>query len=191
MDYILPLLGGISCKIYDDLQDNNLLTNEVFKECLKASQWILLTLLSYNDFNFTVFIHLINVLNAISNWDEWNYGYETSLLVMYPMILFLNLSTRKSLNFIDIFYIICFCLCMGIEPLLIQEEYSPRKFMFRFGLSGVIYVGLFISYYLGVSWSFLKVGIYSLGYAVTSSIFQLYMLEQHNDVIFQTVVLHT
>lgn len=182
MDYIIPIIGGISCKLYDDLYDNNILTNEVYKECLKAIQWITLTLMSYNDFNFTVFIGLINGLNAISNWKEWNHGYETSLLLIYPVFLLISYSTRTSMSYIDMFYVTCFSICMAFEPLIIKEEYSPLKFITRAGLTIFIYVGLFVSHYFGVSWSFLKVGIYSVGYAFVSSIFQLYMLVKHNDI---------
>ncbi len=102
MDYIIPLIGGITCKLFDDLDDNNFLTNDLFREFLKGIQWITLTLMSYNDFNFSVVAFVINVVNAISNWGTaWNNGYEKSLLILYPVFLFLSYSTRKKINLIE------------------------------------------------------------------------------------------
>lgn len=191
MEFILPILAGISCKLYDDLNDNKLLTNEVFKECLKGSQWILLTLLSYNDFNFAVSNYIINLLNAINNWNEWNHGYETSLLILCIFFIPISFSSRKPASYMDIFYILWFIVCMSIEPLITTEEYSIKKFLqrciaFVYSVSGVV-IGL----YFNVSMSFIKISLYAIGYTLISSIFQLYMLSQDNDRLLQTLVLHS
>lgn len=190
MDILFSILGGISAKIYDDMSDNGLLTNKLIEELLKGSQWVFLTLISHNDFNFTSFIFFINFLNLITNWNAW-YDYEISLQILYVLFIPLSFSTRKQLSFVDMLYILCFSICMGLEPLIITEEYSQRKFLFRSITTLVIYIGLFVGHYNGVSWSLLKVGMYSLGYALVSSIFQLYMLTQNNDNILQTLVLHS
>jgi hypothetical protein len=182
MDFILPIIGGISCKLYDDLNDNHFLTNEIFKESLKGSQWILLTLLSHNDFNFALVNYLINVANAISNWKEWNHGYETSLLILCSIFIPISFSTRKSVSYMDILYIVCFVVAMAVEPLIISEEYSIRKFLHRslsiISLVSTVCFGL----YFNVSISFIKLGLYGIGYFLTSSIFQGYMLIKNNDI---------
>ena len=42
-------LAGLLAKVYDDLTDNHMI-NPLGQEILKGLQWMLLTLLSYNDF---------------------------------------------------------------------------------------------------------------------------------------------
>ena len=66
MDYLYAFLGGLLCKAYDDFNDNHMIGSHV-QELLKGSQWILLTLLSYNDFNFALVNYVINALNALIN----------------------------------------------------------------------------------------------------------------------------
>lgn len=189
MNILIPFLGGISAKLYDDLDDNNFLTNDMFRECLKGSQWIILTLMSYNDFNYTFFNYLINLLNSFGGHFEQ--PYETSLLILYPFFLILSFSTRFIPSILDVLYSLCFVSIMAIEPFVITEEYSHRKFAMRVVSLLIMYVGVFVGYHLGVSWNFLKQGIYGVGYALVSCIFQLYMLSQDNDRLLQTLVLRT
>ena len=66
MDIPLAILSGITTKVYDDLYDNKFLTNETLKESLKGINWMLFTLLAYNDFNFAFVFYLINALCLIS-----------------------------------------------------------------------------------------------------------------------------
>ena len=183
MEYLISFLGGLSCKIYDDLFDNKLFKNDIFEESLKGTQWIILTLMSYNDFNFTACFYLINLLNAMPNWNAWDIGYEKSLLILYPVFLLLSFSTRQSLTLFDLLYVLTFCVGMGIEPLLIKEEYSIRKLIVRSFLSISMFAWILIGHYFNVSWSFLKVAIYGLGYIITSSIFQLYMLNRDDEIL--------
>lgn len=190
MDVLIPILGGISCKLYDDLNDNNFLTNEVLKESLKGSQWILLSLLSHNDFNFTIIAYFVNFLNAIHNFDEWNHGYETSLLLLYPIFLFLSFSTRRSITYIEIFYLLFISCSMIFDPVVIKEEYSFRKFIQRNLVFLVSVFSVVIGFYFGISMSIIKLGLYSIGYFLTSSLFQLYMLSQDNDKLLQTISLY-
>jgi hypothetical protein len=190
MNYILPLIGGITCKIYDDLSDNNLLSNEILKECLKAIQWITLTLMSYNDFNFTVIVLIVNGANAFFNIDEWNKGYETSLLILYPIFLAISYSTRKCISLIEGVYLLVILCSMIWDPIVITEEYSHRKFIQRVLISILSIIAFIGTMYFGMSITFIKLTLYSVGYFVMSSIFQLYMLEKDNDKLLQTMVLH-
>jgi len=191
MDYIVPLIGGISCKLYDDLYDNNILSNEVFKECLKGIQWVSLALMSYNDFNFTVIAMIANGANAIFNNDGWNNPYETSLLFVYPIFLLISYSTRKAINLIEIFYLTFIFFGMMWDPIVITEEYSHRKFIQRVLVFMSSIIGLAGGLYFNISMSFIKLTLYSTGYFLTSSIFQLYMLEKDNDDLSKTISLHT
>jgi hypothetical protein len=105
MDYLYAFLGGLSCKIYDDLYDNGMIGSHV-QEVLKGSQWILLTLLSYNDFNFSILAYIANGLNALNNWEEWKHPYETSLLLLYPFLICISFWSRAYLNVYDILVIV-------------------------------------------------------------------------------------
>lgn len=182
MDFVLSFLGGVSCKAYDDLYDNNLLKNDILKESLKGSQWILLTLLSHNDFNFSIIALIVNGLNAIFNYAEWNHGYETSLMILYPVFLILSFSTRKWLTYMEVFYLLFISGSMIFDPLVITEEYSFRKFIQRNLIFLVSVFSVLIGLYFNLSMSILKLGMYSAGYFITSSIFQGYMLVKHNDI---------
>ena len=66
-EIIYALFAGISCKVYDDFNDNNLIKSDLAKEILKGSHWILITLVSMNDFNFSVMWYLMCFANYIAN----------------------------------------------------------------------------------------------------------------------------
>lgn len=191
MDYLISFLGGLSCKVYDDLSDNNLFRNDTFKESLKGTQWIILTLLSHNDFNFACIAMILNLANCLFNISEWNHPYETSLLILYPFIVLYSFPTRTSINFFELFYLV-FMLCSMIwDPVVITEEYSFRKFIQRGVIFVISIIASLIALYLNMSMTFIKLCMYSIGYFLASFIFQLYMLVQNNDKLLQTVVLHS
>jgi len=175
MDYLYAFLGGLSCKIYDDLNDNGMIGSHV-QEVLKGSQWILLTLLSYNDFNFALINYIINGLNALNNWEEWKFSYETSLLILTPIFLLISFHTANYFSNYDLFYLVVFVLCMGLEPLIIKEEFSYRKFIVRIIALIISILGIVLGIYLGVSPSLVKISCYATGYFLFSSGFQAYLL---------------
>ena len=189
MDISLPFIGGIVCKLYDDLYDNNILTNETFKEILKGSHWITLTLSSYNDFNFTIIALFINFMNFLFNSSAWLYPYETSVMSLYPIFLFLSFPIRKSIGYVEVFYLLFMTGGMIWDPLVMTEEFSHRKFLQRTLVAICSLIGIVGGLYFDVSFSFIKLSIYSLGYFLSSSIFQLYMLNQDNDKVLQTIAL--
>jgi hypothetical protein len=177
MDYLYAFLGGLLCKVYDDLNDNSMIGGHI-QELLKGSQWILLTLLSYNDFNFALINYIINGLNSLNNWEEWKFSYETSLLVLAPVFLLISFHTAKYFSVYDWFYLVVFVLCMALEPLIIKEEFSYRKFIIRtIALINSIF-GVIMGIYLGVSPSLVKISCYAIGYFLFSSGFQAYLLTQ-------------
>ena len=173
---VLPLLGGISCKLYDDLIDNTIIEKPIILECLKGSQWILLTLISMNDFNFAIAFYCMNLLNAIANADEWNEPYETSLLYIYPVLILLSFHTRQYLHIYDIVLILFNVMVFGIEPLVIKEEVSNRKLVTRVIILYCLLFVIVLGSYFSLSTSIIKIFYYSLGYTITSSIFQAYSL---------------
>jgi hypothetical protein len=175
MDYLYAFLGGLLCKIYDDLNDNSMIGGHV-QELLKGSQWILLTLLSYNDFNFALFNFIANGMNAANNWKEWNHSYETSLLCLTPLFLLISFSSRSTLTIYDLIYICIWFITMYVEPLIVTEEFSNRKLYLRmFGSFNAI-ISILGGLYFGISPSCIKISFYCLGYCLFSSGFQAYLL---------------
>jgi hypothetical protein len=176
MDYVYAILGGISSKVYDDLVDNKLTDNQTIFETLKGSQWILLTLLSYNDFNFAFLFYIINVLNFVGNPNGWKPAYEKALLIFFPFIILISCSTSKYLSIYDIFVLLWFMCGMAFEPCFIPEDHSFRKLISRILLIIGFISGLVFSYIFPVSESIKKIIVYSFSYAIISVGFQLYLL---------------
>jgi hypothetical protein len=169
------VIAGIVAKIYDDLSDNQLASGWIM-EALKGSQWICLTMLAWNDFNFAVLFYIINALNAWNNPDAWNGPYEFSLLIVYPFLILYNIRHYQSVRWVDFFFTICFIAVMALEPIFIQEEVGVLKWLFR---SGACFNATMASYFgaeFGVSESMLKISRYTVGYAFVSSLFQVAML---------------
>ena len=191
MDLTLSFLSGVSIKVYDDLVDNTFKIKEFYAELLKVFLVISLSVLSVRDFNFSMFFLLMNILSFVADNELYlTNNFHTSISVLYPILVVLSFQTRKSLNLVSILYIGCFLVFFAVEPILIKEEYSHRKFIIRILTSIVVFIGLFVGQFFGVSWSFLKIGTISLGYIFASSVFQLYMLSQNNDSVLQTNTLH-
>jgi len=179
MEYVYSVLGGAFNKIYDDLDDNHFLKNDTLRESLKGSEWILLTLLSYSDFNFTSMMYAVNFINYLVKSDCYEGSYETSLLLLYPIFFLLSFHTIQPLNLYDIILIIGFLCVFGIEPILIKKEYSITKLLLRFFILVITILSIpFYSIY-GISPSILKMVYYSVGYLTISVCFQTYMLFLH------------
>jgi len=176
MDYLYAFLGGAVCKIYDDFNDNKIITNQVALESIKGLQWTTLALLSYNDFNFTIFNYIINFGNALVNWKEWNHPYETSLLIVYPFFLLTSYSTRAYITFYDLLCIIYIFTCFVTEPSFITEEYSYRKLFIRISCILLCIIALILNNHLPVSLFMQKTLYFGIGYHLVSSCFQAYML---------------
>jgi hypothetical protein len=176
MDYIYATLLGINTKVYDDLVDNSITDNPTILESLKGIEWILLTLLSYNDFNFTFVNFLANLLNFLANNEAWNEPYEKSVLILYPIFLIISFHTIKSINIFSIGYILCFISVMFLEPFIISEKNGYEKLISRSVLSLLLFIGIIISPYFDISPSILKFSYNALGYGLTSVLFQMYFI---------------
>ena len=174
-------LGGFLAKVYDDFTDNHMIS-PLGQELLKGAQWMLLTLLSYNDFNFACSLYITQLLTAFADPDQFNQPYESSLLILSVCMVFYSFSTAKYLSLYDLGYIGCFMLVLFIEPLFIKEEFSERKFLLRTMYAINAFIGLCIAPYFDISPSLIKVGFYGLGYTSCSSMFQAYLLTSSTSI---------
>jgi hypothetical protein len=201
MEYIYPLIGGISAKLYDDIVDEGFEVNDTFKEALKGAQWITLALASIGDFNYSIITYVLNVLNHWGNPEAFKFPYEFSLLCVYPIFILLSFHTRTSFTIMDYLIILASCLAMFIEPMIIIENASYRKLIIRsssvvvficvviFGLyfntfSSFLNLDYFTLYFnlptssLNISTAVLKLLFYGIGYFAMSSLFQVYLINK-------------
>ena len=173
MDIFIALLAGSTAKLYDDLVDNKLITNEYHIKMLETLQCFLLGGLSINNFTFSIIASTITICNYIGGKGQYSNPYEFSLIAMYPIFVILSYSKREYLNLYDWLLFLFLCVVLALEPILIKEDSSPRKLVMRF-----LYTAFFIStmpfYYKLLSNGVFLTLLYILGYAMVSVGFQIY-----------------
>ena len=175
-EILYTMLLAICIKVYDDLNDMNILKSDILNEIIKALSSIFLTLVSINDFNFSVFFYLVNLGNSIANPNEWSSPYEVSFLYIHPICFILSFHTREYLTFFDILVCILTIGCAYIEPLLVTEEISYKKIIGR--VSGILHcsIALYFSSYFTISHVLIKSFYLVIAYNITSICFQLSQL---------------
>ena len=175
------ILGGASAKIYDDIIDNNIPMNETILESLKGLQWITLSTMSINDFNFTAVMYAFCLFNWFVNPEAFGIPYEHALLIVYPLFMLWNFPTASSFSFLDgvsIILIICIAMFEPILHLFIDySEGSIEKLLIRYIVGVGTMASILIGYDMGISSSILKFMIYSLSYVICSVGFQAYILQ--------------
>lgn len=183
MDFALSVIYGITIKVYDDITDTGIPVTPLILELLKTLQTIILSIISYSDFNYSAVFYGINIVAMIA--DDTAYlgdDYYNSIFYLYPIFLVLSFGTRRWITGIEIFCLFLGGLFFALEPIVIKENVSYRKFILRsLGIIATICV-IIIGFYIGLSPSLLKLLFSWLGYVTTSSIFQGYMLIKNNDI---------
>ena len=178
MDYIFAFLCGVFLKLYDDLNDNNLIDKRsITNEVIKGVPWILGTLLAYNDFNYQFLFMIINIASSLGDPEPYAVEYVVAHKILNPFLLLMAFGTRTYFNYLDLLALTNISVNMFLESLLIKEEFSIRKLIVRFFSSIGLLVGILIGLYLGVSKSLVKILCLSTGYAVVSTCFQAYFIE--------------
>lgn len=172
MDIGAALLAGAANKIYDDGIENKLITNPTHKALLETLQCFLLGSISANNFTFSLIMYLTNLINSLSNDHAFNAPYEFSLITLYPIFILLSFHTRTHLNTIDWIWFLG-AMVFGLEPMVIKEEASPRKCIFRAMVAIFFTIISFLN--LGLSRGTYLVMIYLIGYLAISSLFQFYL----------------
>lgn len=191
MEILVSAVTGIAIKVYDDISDNKFTVSETYLEVLKTFQIVGLTILSIHDFNFSLFLCLMNILSFVGDPSAYvTDQFHKSILILYPILVILSFPYKTQLNIVSILYVLCFLTFFAVEPYIVPEEYSEKKGVIRLITSVVVFIGLFVGHYFGVSMSFLKIGIICLGYIFTSTLFQFYILSQNNDKLLQAITLH-
>jgi hypothetical protein len=181
MSLFTPLLGGAAAKLYDDLEDNNLLQkfrNSTLMEILKGLHYISFTTLSVEEPMFFIIQYVANFLNYFVNNEGWNKPYERSLLFSF-FLLFIIIDYKKITSFclsdklISIFLIFCNTLeSLIIKFLCKNSEYSFIKIISR----GITVIMCIILYYLSKSNTLKHTLVYIIGYVFVSVLVQYYSL---------------
>lgn len=187
METVLAMIGGAAAKIYNDGTNNGILTDEYHKRILETLQCFLLAVISLNNFTFTVVTIVINYLNHLANENAFKAPHENSLLIVYPIFLYLSIASREYLNTRDILSFIYFAILFFFEPLVIKEERSVRKFVLR--LSATIFFSYILYTTTGLSNGIYLTFAYGLGYAIMSTLYQgHYLLNKTVDECIDELV---
>ena len=179
----IGLLGGAAAKIYDDIEDNNLLQkfrNNTLMEFLKGIHYISFTSLSVHEPMFFILQYLVNCLHSITNKEGYSKHYESSLLYSFSL-LFIIIDYKKITSFtlIDKLLIIFFFSTICFEPLIMKllsadSEHSFIKLIIR-GIGLILVIGV----YNFITANSLKyIYIYFIGYAAISVLVQYYSLRE-------------
>ena len=119
---ILTFLAGAFCKIYDDINDNNLFNylfldknKEYINEFLKAIHYILLVYVVSQNIYTLFLVIIINILFFINDPKAYEMPYEYSGLIAFSIFLFylaVNNFSKLTLmfNYYIIFYIVIIIL---------------------------------------------------------------------------------
>jgi len=197
MSLLISLLGGLSAKAYDDLNDNSLLykfKNNFIMEYLKGVHFVTFTTISINDPLFFIVSYIANVFNYLGNNDAYSEDYENSLLYSF-LLLFVIIDYTKieSNSILDILLLVCMCIAMFIEPIIMRYflqncEFSYSKLIAR----TLLLIFSFICYYIGTSKTVKYLFSYCMGYFIMSMLVQYYSLIQSTklqdeDIINQNI----
>ncbi len=187
--YVLAVIIGILCKLYDDIYDNNLykdlgISNEnipYFNEILKCSFVLGYAIVTMNYPFFSLIFLSINLfVYYFIKKDDFG-PYEISgCLSAFFMLPFLNWNIH-TINIKDFIFMIYLLIpCYNIETITNNDknpEYSYTKFYFRLVSVVFIILGLFLNKkYLFFSESINIAMLFTIGYMATSCIFQYSLL---------------
>jgi len=177
---MLSLLAGISCKLYDDLEDNEILTSlktPFILEVLKGFHYVLFTCVSLHSAAFFYFNYFLNFLHLLTNKNAYSNPYEKSVIFTFGILFFILNKSEVSVdfNFYDSVTFLFGCLLMYTEHLVCPDEVSSKKLSCR-----AIFFILFPLGTLWMSWvqsPAIKYSCwYQIGYGIISVMVQYYSL---------------
>ena len=180
-------LGGLSCKLYDDLNDNIVLKkfyNTTFMEYLKGIHYISLVSVSIDDPLFFIIFYIGCFLNHLRDGDAFKEPYEHSLLYSF-ILLFIILDYTKITNDVgltDIIILSMFFFSMFIEKVVMHyfvqdSEFSTSKLIIRM----LALICVVLSFLLCKSKSTKHLFTYLTGYVILSILIQYYSLLKTNN----------
>ena len=183
IEYIIASIAGFNAKLYDDLvSDNDIIKSEVIKQMSIGIAWILFTLLCSHDFNFMFYLYILVLVNFFAEPFAYSNAYETSGLIIFPLLFFYNFSTRTRVSILEMLFIAFGMLGFIGESLIIKEDVSVRKLIMRVLACICIIIDICIAQYFNFSSSIIKLLFYFLAYMGSSVLFQIYSLYINPDI---------
>jgi hypothetical protein len=145
MDLLYSALFGFSTKLYDEVIDLKLSTNDFFVECLKSLNIMLFTLLTYNDANFAFYILSTALFTHGADENHWK--------TFIPISLFMTVYAFKIPDSIPFLLLVLtfFIIIMNAEHRAIPEEASNKKLYSR-----ILFLIVFSFAYFGPLLPFLE-----------------------------------
>ena len=172
-------IAGMSCKIYDDLQDNPLLKryrNKTFMEALKIVHAMFFTIISLKDATFYYLFCVSIVLNAVSNPSAYTNPYENAMLWIYPL-LFFYMKQPTLIAEKEVIFILSFLATNWFESYFGQEEYSYLKCATRLYFC----IASAIMYFRSTSPTLHHLMAYFIGYFGVSFCVQFYSVRKSKN----------
>lgn len=181
LSLLISLLGGLSVKVYDDLNDNIILQNfrnDTLMEFLKGFHFISFTAISIEEPLFFIISYFGNLMNYLANNEAFSEPYEHSILYSF-LLLFIILDYKKitDICLLDKLLMICMCSTMFMEPIIMHyffqnSEFSIQKMIIRSLLLICVIVYCFLSESRALKYVF----SYFIGYFTFSVLVQYYSL---------------
>jgi hypothetical protein len=192
---VLTFLAGFFCKLYDDLNDNNLFdyllldNKEYINEFLKAAHYILLTYVSSNYIYPLLLFIIPNIVCFIKDKEAFKMPYEYSGMIAFFILFFYliidNFEKLKIIfNHYSVFYILSYFLVTYIFETLICKniEFGYKKLAIRMGAVVSMSSVLLINYCFNLLPDELLFGLwYIIGYCLTSCFFQVFLILKLNE----------
>jgi hypothetical protein len=174
------ILAGVVCKLYDDVNDNQLLKQykkPTLMEALKGLHFITCTILSIESPIFFLILYSMNALNRVTNRKGFSEPYERSGFYSFAILfLFIDYSKIVALSKYDYGMICLYLLGSLVESKISKEEISKFKMLFRFAMSAIMLV--FINIFT-LTDGVIYISLYNIGYTIISSLVQYYSLYVH------------
>jgi hypothetical protein len=179
MDDIIPFFIGFTGKIIDEVDDQKLNFDPLFKETLKSLNVCLFTLTSKNDFLFAFSTLILSLFGAGIDTYYWKSFIAISIL--------LSIIYYTSVDNWPLFILVLSLIILStrIEENSFPEEYSVKKLLSR--IFGLLCIGLFYfvptilkKYDISLNTTDVnyirKLILIALGGLLASIVFQLYFL---------------
>lgn len=179
----MEALAGVLFKVYDDFVDDEpYITNPYITTLLQMAQVMVYTLVAHNNFWLSFVFTAFNGLAALASWKEYSRPHVMAYFVLCPFLLLLSVRHYVPLRLFDYPIVYGFLAFGLVEPRLFPEEYSPMKFLSRFGSSFATIVAMFVYKDL-LSASMLRLMTLSSGYSFASSVAQMLKLSRDTSLL--------
>lgn len=197
---VLTFLAGVFCKIYDDLNDNNLFekhsfllkNKEYINEMLKGLHYILLTYVSSKYIYPILFVATFVITQASFDEMIFKMPYDLSSTVIFLLfsvyLCFSHIEQLKTFisNVLILFYIVVGVYLFDIFLCPNTVEFGYTKLAVRFfGSISILLVHLTNYFFHFIPDEELFWLWHIVGYSLTSSCFQLYLIRdsEKNTII--------